>query len=204
MQRSLRARQLPTRSIQCENLGYEEEDDIEELEGSQWDLEIDEDEIAEIEPDDSFPKLNVICLVGRLGADPVFKVTRSGTELCTCSIAVAHDYDPTDTDEDKTSWFDVEIWGNTARLAAKARRGFRVGLTGSLGVNYWTGRDGVKREDPVVRANTFEILQSRSESVSASYTDNTYSGGKHDRNFYSKSDSNSDINVTGNLRDLPF
>lgn len=204
MQSSLRARQRLARSIRCENLGYEEEDAIEELEGSQWDLEIDEADIVEIEYDDSFPKLNHVCLVGRLGADPVFKVTRSGAELCTFSIAVAHEYDPTDTDDDKTSWLGVEIWGNLARLAAKARKGFRVGLSGSLGLNSWTGRDGVKREDPIVRASTFEILQSRSEPASGSYAESRYSSSKRDNDFPSKSASNSEINVTGNLRDLPF
>ncbi|KAI0560512.1 Single-stranded DNA-binding protein [Gracilaria domingensis] len=190
--------------INCQNLGYEEDDgvQIEEYLDSQWDFEIADDELVEVEESNpSLPNLNVVTLVGRLGADPVFKVTSSGSELCKFSMAVSHDYDPNDSDEDKTSWFDIEVWGSLAKLAARARKGVRVGVSGSLGLNCWTGRDGLEREDPIVRATTFEILQSRSEQTPYSKDYTGSDGGKLPE---TRPTDNSYLNLSGNLRDLPF
>ncbi|CAN8061411.1 unnamed protein product [Agarophyton chilense] len=187
----------------CETPRFEDDDSkqVEEHNGTIWDFEFDEDELVDIEPDPSFPKLNVVALVGRLGADPVFKITSSGAELCTFSMAVTHDYDPNDSDEDRTSWFDIEAWGGLAKKASRAKKGIRVGVSGSLAVNFWTGRDGLSREDPFIRASTFEILQSRSEHIPSSRSD-----GNNDNREPSDATPTTDpyFNISGNLRDLPF
>jgi len=39
----------------------------------------------------------------------------------------------------------------------------RVGISGSINVNTWTGADGELRSQPIVTAETFETLQSQSE-----------------------------------------
>lgn len=226
--RPYRRQSVSTRSAQypamCENLGYEDETaPVLQYNGRLWDFEINEEDII-LEADftnPSRPNINQICLVGRLGADPTFKTVRSGSELCTFSMAVADDYDPIDNDEDTTSWFDVEIWGVQARLASRAKKGMRVGVTGSLGMNCWTGRDNIERNDPIVRAQSFELLQSRSESnpnTSSQYSSTEKKESESNPNtssLYSSTEKkeqkapvstpqNSEFQVDGNLRDLPF
>lgn len=111
------------------------------------------------------PVLNTVVLTGRLGKDPVLKTIRDDLVVCTFSLAFTHDWDPMEQDQDNTSWIEVECWGSTAKsVERRLRKGLRVGVTGRLCVNKWTGRDGVDRETVILKLLTFEILQSRNES----------------------------------------
>lgn len=110
------------------------------------------------------PLLNTAVLTGRLGQDPtLMRVGRNNTELCKFSLAVQSRR----TDEEGkriTSWFTVQVWGaQAARAADLLRKGLRVGVTGSIAIDEWTGKDGVGRKNVVINAKTFEVLQSRSE-----------------------------------------
>lgn len=112
------------------------------------------------------PILNTVVLTGRLGRDPEFITTKNGLNICNFSLAVSRerpiicDSDP----ENLVDWFNVRTFGKLAETVNNlAKKGLRVGITGRLDVNEWTGRDGVKRENAVVTAKTFEVLQSKSE-----------------------------------------
>lgn len=114
------------------------------------------------------PLINTVVLTGRLGGDPTLRtVGAREIELCTFSLAVTDDWDPDagPGQERTTSWFPVEVWGATAgRAASVLSKGLRVGITGTLCVNSWTDKNGKAQQSPVITANKFEILQSRSET----------------------------------------
>lgn len=113
---------------------------------------------------EDIPLLNSVVLTGRLGQDPTLRqVGKNMTDLCTFSLAVSDDVFDKNA-ERTTSWFNIQFWGSSAGRAASAlRKGLRVGITGTLSVDEWTGRDGKKRNTVNITGSSFEILQSRSE-----------------------------------------
>lgn len=147
------------------------------------------------------PLINKVILTGRLGADPTIRDVGQDAKVCKFSLAVNTEYDPDEgPDQERTSWFDVEAWGSTAEYIAKfGKKGLRVGVSGPLNINAWTGRDGETRETPIVTADTFEILQSRSEPMPS-----TGEGGSsyaRDRRNFSP---DAATGAAQNLKDLPF
>lgn len=151
------------------------------------------------------PLLNKVILTGRLGADPTIRNIGDDTKVCNFSLAVTTEYDPDEgQDQDRTSWFDVEAWGSTADYIARiGKKGMRVGVSGPININAWTGRDGELRETPIVTADTFEILQSRSEQMpSLMDRSNPYPDSRRDTSEYKGKDSGK--GTAQNLNDLPF
>lgn len=172
---------------------YAEEDDL-------FEPELSEEDIAMAnEFEEGLLLLNRIILTGRLGADPVLKTIGNDLQVCNFTLAVANEYDPDEgPDQEKTSWFDVETWGSTATyVESVAKKGMRVGITGSLSVSSWQGKDGIQREQPIVTANSFEVLQSRSENMTGPSMNESYSGSPREQR-----DSNKSSGVR--LEDLPF
>lgn len=176
--------------------------------------EEDLDPHAELAPDElelcnnfraDVPLLNKIILTGRLGADPTIRAIGSDNKVCNFSMAVTTEYDPdAGRDQDRTSWFDVEAWGSTAEYISRfGKKGMRVGVSGTLNLNSWTGRDGETREVPIVTADSFEILQSRSERMPTMMDNmNPSQGNRTSSSPYSGQDSGT--STAQNLNDLPF
>lgn len=151
------------------------------------------------------PLLNKVILTGRMGADPVLKNIGDDANVVNFSIAVTTEYDPDEgRDQERTSWFDIEAWGSTAEYISKyGKKGMRVGVSGPININSWTGRDGEVRESPIVTADTFEILQSRSEQM-PSVMDNNSSYANEGRNTTQYRARDSGMGTTQDLKDLPF
>ncbi|CDF37642.1 unnamed protein product [Chondrus crispus] len=171
------------------------------------------DPTAELAPDElelcnnfraDLPLLNRIILTGRLGKDPSLRDISADAKVCNFSLAVTTEYDPDEgRDQDRTSWFDVEAWGSTAEYISKfGKKGMRVGVSGSLNVSSWTGKDGETRESPIVTADSFEILQSRSEQMPTMIDGNDRSTENRSNSQYSAGDTGR--GATQNLSDLPF
>ena len=105
--------------------------------------------------------LNVITLVGRAGRDPEVKYFESGSVVCNFSLAVNRM-----SRNDEPDWFNLEIWGKTAQIAADyVKKGSLIGVTGALKFDYWTDRNtGAQRSKPIVRVDRLDLLGSRSDS----------------------------------------
>lgn len=119
--------------------------------------------------------LNVVTLVGRVGRDPDVKYFESGSVVCKFSLAVNR----VSRSNDEPDWFNLEIWGKTAEIAANyVRKGSLIGVTGSLKFDQWQDRStGAQRTSPVIRVDRLELLGSRrdQENVSSSgYADNEF------------------------------
>ncbi len=119
--------------------------------------------------------LNVITLVGRAGRDPDVKYFESGSVVCNLTLAV----DRRRRNNDEPDWFNLEIWGKTAEIAANyVRKGSLIGVSGSLKMDHWQDRaTGTQRSKPVIRVDRLELLGSKRDAeagAASSYSDDEF------------------------------
>lgn len=103
--------------------------------------------------------LNAVTLVGRVGSEPDVRFLESGKVVCNMPLAV----DRRSRNSDQPDWFNLELWGNTAKVAADyVHKGSLIGVTGSLKFEYWQDRSsGANRSKPVIRVDRLELLGSK-------------------------------------------
>ncbi|MBD2310675.1 single-stranded DNA-binding protein [Desertifilum sp. FACHB-1129] len=111
--------------------------------------------------------LNVVTLVGRVGGDPDVKYFESGAVKCRLTLAV----DRRSRNQDQPDWFNLELWGKTAEVAANyVRKGKQIAVTGSLKLDYWQDRgSGAQRSSPVIVVNNLELLGSKRDDEANSH-----------------------------------
>jgi single-strand DNA-binding protein len=104
--------------------------------------------------------MNVITLVGRAGRDPEMKYFESGTMVANLTLAV----NSVKRDEEP-DWFDLEIWGKTAQVAADyVRKGKQIAVSGRMVTQRWVDRQtGQQRSKLVVSVNQLTLLGSRED-----------------------------------------
>jgi single-strand DNA-binding protein len=109
--------------------------------------------------------LNVVHLVGRVGGDPEHKWFESGKQLCTLTLAVNR----RSKNADKPDWFNLKIWGQTAKIAADyAKKGSMIGVKGSLEIETWTDKaTGNTRSRPVIKVDSLDLLSSKRDMAEA-------------------------------------
>ncbi|NCO74934.1 MAG: single-stranded DNA-binding protein [Cyanobacteria bacterium] len=118
--------------------------------------------------------LNIVHLVGRTGTDPEIRYFDSGKVKCRLTLAVNR----MNKKEDKPDWFELEIWGKTAEVAANyAKKGTLIGIQGSLKIDTWSDRNsGEKRSKPVINVDKLDLLGSKRDSEN-------YNNNNSDDNF---------------------
>ncbi|GAX39811.1 single-strand-binding protein [Tolypothrix sp. NIES-4075] len=107
--------------------------------------------------------INVVTLVGRVGTDPDIKYFQDSTNVvCKLTLAVNR----RSRNKDEPDWFNLEIWGRTAEIAANyAKKGSLIGVTGSLKFEYWQDRNtGVTRSKPVIKVDRLDLLGSKRDA----------------------------------------
>jgi len=106
--------------------------------------------------------VNSITLVGRAGRDPEVKYLESGNVVANLTLAVNRR-----SRDDEPDWFNLEIWGKTAQVAADyVRKGSLIGIIGSLRIEKWTDRTtGEQRSKPVIRVDRLELLGSKRDDA---------------------------------------
>lgn len=115
--------------------------------------------------------INSVTLVGRAGRDPEVKYFESGSVVCKFSLAV----DRRSRNSDQPDWFNLEMWGRTAEVAANyVRKGSLIGISGSLKFDQWNDRaTGALRTSPVIKVDRLELLGSKRDNEAAAM-DNSY------------------------------
>lgn len=110
--------------------------------------------------------LNVVTLVGRVGGDPDVKFFESGSVVCNLTLAV----DRRTRNSDQPDWFNLELWGKTAQVAADyVRKGSLIGVSGALKFESWQDRNtGAARSKPVIRVDRLELLGSKRDNDAGS------------------------------------
>lgn len=107
--------------------------------------------------------MNVITLVGRAGRDPEVKYFESGTMVANLSLAVNGRSKDADTE-----WFNLEIWGKQAQVAADyVRKGSLIGVYGSVKTEKWTDRaTGEEKRKTVVTVDRLQLLGGKKDGES--------------------------------------
>jgi single-strand DNA-binding protein len=105
--------------------------------------------------------VNSITLVGRAGRDPEVRYFESGSVVANLTLAVNRR-----AGGDEPDWFNLEIWGKQAQVAADyVRKGSLLGIIGSFKLDRWTDRSsGEERTKPVVRVDRLELLGSKRDA----------------------------------------
>jgi single-strand DNA-binding protein len=106
--------------------------------------------------------LNIVNIVGRAGMDPEIRYFESGSVKCTLTMAVNR---PT-SKENEPDWFNLEIWGKTAEVAANyVRKGSLIGVQGALKIETWSDRNtGESRSKPVIKVDRLDLLGSKRDN----------------------------------------
>ena len=110
--------------------------------------------------------VNSVTLVGRAGRDPEVRYFESGSVVANLTLAVNRR-----SRDDEPDWFNLEIWGKQAQVAADyVRKGSLVGIIGSLKLDRWTDRTtGEERSKPVVRVDRLELLGSKRDAEAGGF-----------------------------------
>lgn len=108
--------------------------------------------------------MNSITLVGRAGKDPEVRYFETGTVVANLTLAVRGL-----KKDDEPEWFNLEIWGKTAQVAADyVRKGSLIGVEGRVKTERWTEKTtGQERSKLVVSVNSLELLSSKNTPATA-------------------------------------
>lgn len=103
---------------------------------------------------------NTIVLIGRVGRDPETRTIASGKSVSKFSLAVNRP-----GKDQPADWFQVEVWGKQAELAAELiRKGQLISVAGACHIDEWTDKDGSKQRAVKVAADGFQLLERREDS----------------------------------------
>ncbi len=105
--------------------------------------------------------LNYVVLLGRVTMDPDLRYTPSGAAVLGFRIAVDRVWRDKATDEWKreASFFQVNLWGQSAeRLSKTMRKGSAVLVEGQLRSRSWEGKDGEKRYVVEIHSSRTQVL----------------------------------------------
>ena len=113
--------------------------------------------------------INSVNLVGRAGRDPEVRYFESGTVVANLTMAVNRR-----NREDEPDWFNLEIWGKQAQVAADyVKKGSLIGISGSFKLDSWKDRNtGEDRNKPVVRVDRLELLGSKRDAENNNFQSN--------------------------------
>lgn len=106
--------------------------------------------------------LNIVHLVGRTGIDPEIRYFDSGSIKARATLAVRRSTGKDDTPD----WFELEIWGKTAEIAANyAKKGTLIGVQGALKIETWSDRTtGETRSKPIIRVDRLDLLGAKRDN----------------------------------------
>jgi single-strand DNA-binding protein len=111
--------------------------------------------------------INRVVLTGNLTRDPELRSTGSGTSVCSLRVACNTRRRSASGDwEDKPNFFDVTVWGaqgeNCSRFLSKGRP---VAIDGRLEWREWEDKEGNKRQNVEIIAESVQFLGSRDEAA---------------------------------------
>lgn len=91
--------------------------------------------------------LNLVTILGNLGADPELKHTQNGNAVVNLRIATNERWkDKEENLQERVEWHTVVAFGPSAEFAAEyLRKGSRVSVQGKLQTRKWTDKESVER-----------------------------------------------------------
>ena len=109
--------------------------------------------------------MNKVMVIGNLTRDPELRTTRSGTSVCSFTIAVNRNY--TDANgERQADFIGIQTWRGLAESCAQyLGKGRKVAVSGSLQSRTYDDKDGNKRTVLEVVADEVEFLSERKQDA---------------------------------------
>ena len=119
--------------------------------------------------------LNRITIMGRICKDLELRRTNAGKSVTSFTLAVDRDFE-----KDKADFIDCVAWGNTAEFAAKYfGKGRMAVVSGRLQMRDWTDKDGNKRRNAEVIADSLYF----GDSKNSASTETTHQFAEIDEDF---------------------
>lgn len=114
--------------------------------------------------------MNRLTIIGNLTHSPELRTTQSGIQVCSFTVAVNQRKRSQDQEE-HTDYFKVTAWRGLADVCGRyLQRGHKVCITGPVGLETWTGKDGTTKAGMTITAEDMEMLTSKAEANSDLYT----------------------------------
>lgn len=100
-----------------------------------------------------------LIIVGNLVGDPQSRVTQSGKNVCTFTVAVNRRHK-----KDETDFFRVSVWDRLGELCQQyLAKGRKVAVTGSVSVSTYSAQNGEVRGSLNVTADEVEFLTPKAQ-----------------------------------------
>lgn len=107
--------------------------------------------------------MNKLYVIGRLTRNPEQRTTQSGLQVCTFTVAVNRRQK--EGEEPQADFFKVTAWRKLAEVCGRyLQKGYRVAVTGPVGLEQWQGQDGQNKAQMTITAEDVEILTSKAEA----------------------------------------
>lgn len=118
--------------------------------------------------------LNHIVIMGRFTKDPELRRTQSGIPVASFTLAVDRDYAGKDNGEREVDFIDCVAWRQTGEFVAKHfSKGRAAAVSGRLEIRNWTDKEGNKRRNAEVNADSVYFADSKREDNGSSYANET-------------------------------
>ncbi len=103
--------------------------------------------------------LNLTIIEGRVTRTADLLYTKNGNAMCKFDLAVNEYYKTDNEYKTVTSFVTVSVWGKYAESIARyMEKGTPVRVQGAIKQNNWEDKDGNRRSELYVSANSVEIL----------------------------------------------
>ncbi len=112
--------------------------------------------------------LNMVQLIGRLGADPEAHTTAAGSQFATFSLATNRQWNgPDGVLNSETDWHHIVAWGSLGETCiTHLRKGRLIYIEGRLSTRSWEA-DGQKHQRTEIVASDMLLLDSKPSEDSA-------------------------------------
>lgn len=109
--------------------------------------------------------INSVVLVGRITKDPELRYTPSNVATVSFSLAIDRAFQSS-TGERQADFINCVAWRQSAEFLAKyVKKGYMVGVTGSIQTRNYQAQDGTTRYVTEVVCNSVQNLQGRNDAA---------------------------------------
>lgn len=124
---------------------------------------------------------HVNTILGNVGREPELKTFPNGQMVTSVNVAVNETWTDRETGErkEKTTWYRLNIWGNSAHNAVVLiKKGSVIFATGTVEAKAYKGQDGEPKASLEMRVNTWKLVggnaaRDEQEETQSSYNPET-------------------------------
>ncbi len=107
--------------------------------------------------------VNLVVLVGTLGANPESRTFPNGGSVCQFSIATSEKWQNKQSGEwiEQTEWHRIVVKNRLGEIAQQyLKKGSKVYIEGKLKTRQWTDQNGIERYTTEIHAEQMQLLDS--------------------------------------------